>query len=466
MRARFCWAAAAICAAAAIVHAQERGPVAKGSLAWIASDRLDLVGGVAAELPLAEVGAWRVFASLEAVTAIEKSDANFTFLVDQVSYAASFGARRPMGDSGAIEIFGGEQGAMLVDAAGRARVRAIGVAWESRDHHRAFGPFGWSGRAAVAGVVEDHGVSAVATVSGEVRYIGPIGGERKVGLGVVGDVNALFGDDDGVDYTIGPRLELDLAGDRRMGIFVKWLHGGNPLGLATDGVLAGFDFAEGSHAEGARVTPPEISGSSSAGVGSGSRGLARIDIRVASPPFLRGTYAEIAVDGNVLTASDVNDLVYLYDVGVAHPFASWRAGGWFHHRSNHVLDGVNPTVTSINVLEGGVESSGWDRALPGGPSGGWGALDAQLRAGWLINSAFGEDADWHARAGVRWASPVLGAVRLYVTARLERGDVGGSAYAAGVMWPRGWDLRLEVLHDEQLYAADRRTGLAVVTLRY
>jgi hypothetical protein len=407
-----------------------------------------------------------VFASLAAVTAIEKSTSNFTFVVDHVSYGAAFGARRQILGRGSVEVYAGEQGLQLVDAAGRARVRVVGLAWASRDDRRAFGPFGWSERASVAAVLEHHGVSAVATAAVDVRYLGQVSRTRRVGIGASAAVDALFGRDAGVDVTIGPRVEFDLSADRRLGLFVRWLHGGNPLGLGTDGVLFGFDFAEGLHAEGLRATPPEIAGLSAVGFGEGGRGLARIDLRVTSPSFLRGTTAEVEVDGNVLTASDRNDLFYLYDLGVAHPFASWRAGAWFHHRSNHVLDGVNPTVTSIDVLEAGVESAGWNRAEPAGAIGRAGALDARIRAGWLIDSSFGEDTRWHARGGARWATPSLGPVRLYLSAELERGDVAGSAYAAGALLPRGWDVRVEVRHDEQLFSGERRAHLAAATLRY
>lgn len=466
MRASAASALVLACVAAGTLRADESGASATGSLAWIDSDRLDLIGGVKAELPLAQAGAWRVFASLSAVTAIEKATENFTFLVDQVSYDATLGARRPLERRGVLEVFAGEQGMNLVDAAGRARVRVLGVAWESVGYRRAYGPFGWSGRVSVSGVVEDHGIDAVATAAGEVRFLGPIASNRRVGLGAVATVDALLGDDDGVDYTFGPRVEFDLTGDRRIGVFVSWLHGGNPLGLSSDGVLAGFDFAQGLHPDGARVTPPEISGLAAAGAGSGGRGVARLNIHVATPPFLGGTVAEVEVDGNVLTASDLNDLFYIYDVGVAHPFAAWRAGGWFHHRSNHVLAGDNPTVTSVNVLEAGVESAGWNRAEPAQSLGRAGFLDAQLRAGWLIDSSFGEDSGWHARGGARWASPPLGEAKIYVSVQLERGDVSASSYAAGVLLPRGWDVKIEFRHDGQLYSVKQRARLAVATLRY
>ncbi len=123
-------------------------------------------------------------------------------------------------------------------------------------------------------------------------------------------------------------------------------------------------------------------------------------------------------------------------------------------------------MTSINALEAGIESAGWNRAEPAGAIGRAGVLDARLRAGWLIDSAFGEDAHWHARGGLRWASLPLGAARIYVGVELERGDVSASAYAAGALLPRGWDVRVEVRHDEQLFSVDPRARLVVATLRY
>ena len=466
VRARALLAVLSVCAAAGTPHAQDSEPYAEGSLAWIASDRLDLVGTLATELPLAQVGRWRLFTSVRAVTAIEKATSNFTFLVDQVSYSGLLGARRELDRGGAIEVFAGEQGFIRVDAPGSARVRLVGAGWESHEFHRASGAFGWSGRASLAAVVLHRGVDAIVVATGAVRFLGRASRNGRIAAGADAAFDALFGRDGGADVAVGPRLEFDLGGDRRFGLFVRWLHGGNPLGLGTDGVMAGFDVAQGVRSGGARNTPPEIAGLCAAGGGARGRGFLRVDLRAVSPPFLRGTTFEIEVDGSVLTSGDRNDLYYLYDVGVAHPFASWRAGAWFHHRSNHVVNDLNDTVTSINVLEAGVESSGWNRAEPGGAAGRAGALDAQLRAGWLIDSAFGEDDRWHARGAVRWASPALGAARIYVSLGLERGDVSGSAYAVGALLARGWDVRVEVLHDEQWFSVDRRARLAVATLRY
>ena len=106
------------------------GAQVQASLAWVASDRLDLVGTIAAEAPLAARGRWQVFTSATAVTAIARTASDFTFLVDRLRYSAAVGARRTLGDRGAFEVVVSEQGRYAVDATGRARVRSAGVAWE------------------------------------------------------------------------------------------------------------------------------------------------------------------------------------------------------------------------------------------------------------------------------------------------------------------------------------------------
>ena len=443
----------------------EEAMSASGSLAWIASDRLDLVGTMEARLPIARAGRWSVFTTLRAVTAIEKASSDFTFIVDQVGYTGGFGARRAIDGRGAIELLVEERGLILVDAPGRLRVRAAGAAWASGRFDDPMAP-GWAVRAALGGVFEEHGLDAAATASASLRWLSLVGssGDTLVGFDAGGD--ALIGGDGGADLSIGPRISFDLGAHRAFGLFVRYLSSDNPLGLGESGLLAGFDFAAGPAAGEAAAEPPEIGGLAGAGGGDDGRGFVRLALRVASPAFLAGVHAAFEIDGNVLTADDRNDLFYLYDAGFARSFDGWRAGLYFHHRSNHVLDGANAVVTSLNVLEAGIESPGWNREDPGVAIGRAGWLDAALRAGWLIDSAFGEDTWWHARGGARWSSPAIGASHAFLSAEVERGDVGGSAYAIGALLPRGWDVRVEARHDEQWFAADRRALLGIVTLRY
>ena len=455
----------AVAAACAPLVRAEEAMRAGGSLAWIASDRLDLVGTMEARLPVARAGRWSVFTTLRAVTAIEKATSDFTFIVDQVGYTGGFGARRPIEGRGAIELLVEERGLILVDAPGRLRVRAAGAAWASTRFDDPMAR-GWAGRVALGGVFEEHGLDASGTASASLRWLHPVGSSGDTALGFETEGDALLGGDGGADLSIGPRVAFDLGANRAFGLFVRYLSSDNPLGLGESGALAGFDFAAGPSGGAAVAEPPEIGGLAGAGGGDDGRGFVRLALRVASPAFMAGIHAAFEIDGNVLTADDRNDLFYLYDAGFVRGFGDWRAGLYFHHRSNHVLDGANATVTSLNALEAGIESAGWNREEPGVAIGRAGWLDVALRGGWLIDSAFGEDTWWHARGGARWASPAIGSSHVFLSAEAERGDVGGSAYAAGALLPRGWDVRVEARHDEQWFAADRRVLLGIVTLRY
>lgn len=439
-------------------------PEVAGSLAWVGSDRLDLAGVLRARVPLASSGRWSALLDTEAVTAIRKAQ-SLTFLVDTVGYRAGLLARRRLGRAGDVTFGGVERGIENADAPGTARVRTIEAAWESAGYARAFGPEGLSGRAAVGVVVARTGIDATATAAGEIRWMKRVG---RILVGAAAGVDALVGRDGGADATAGPRVAVDLGGDRRAGFFVSWLHGRNPFGLGTDGVLAGFDLAQGAGAPAGRPVPPEVSGLVAGGGGDGGRAAGRLLVRVATPGFAGGTAIEAEVDANVLTASDGNDLYYLYDVGASHPVGRFRVGGYFHHRSNHLLDRANPTVTSIDVVEAGFETQGYRRGAASGLDlGRAGTLALRVRAGWLVDSAFGEHERWHARGAARWLLPGLrGSVRPYVGAASERGDIGGSAYDAGLALPRGWDVRVEKRHDEQLYARDRRLLLALATLYF
>src|SRR5262245_33639253 len=53
--------------------AADEGPVASGSLAWFSSDRYDLIGTMAAEIPLASPGGWLLSARAGLLTGIEKA---------------------------------------------------------------------------------------------------------------------------------------------------------------------------------------------------------------------------------------------------------------------------------------------------------------------------------------------------------------------------------------------------------
>ena len=152
----------------------------------------------------------------------------------------------------------------------------------------------------------------------------------------------------------------------------------------------------------------------------------------------------------MLTAVDTGELYYLYDLGVerAGPRVTW--GGFFYHRSNHVLAETNAIgVTSRNVVEGGVETAGWPR--PPSPR----TFDARVRAGALIDSSFGESRGWNLRAGARVAGARLGEGIPWLTLEIEEGDASARRAVAGIAYPAGFQLRAEYRREEQFFGTDK-----------
>jgi hypothetical protein len=141
----------------------------------------------------------------------------------------------------------------------------------------------------------------------------------------------------------------------------------------------------------------------------------------------------------------------------------YLTGAYFLHRSNHQLAEPNDIVTSLNVLEAGMETREWYRIGPRPLRHAWGTLDWRGRLGYLIDSSFGEDVRWHLRGGLRWTPPVrLGrGTYPFVALWIETGDVERRIYSAGLSLPPAWDLELRYLVDEQLFSTDRDALLVV-----
>ena len=118
-------------------------------------------------------------------------------------------------------------------------------------------------------------------------------------------------------------------------------------------------------------------------------------------------------------------------------------------------------MTSWNVVEAGVETDAYRRGAVLGRR-----LDARLRAGYLLDSSFGEDRRWHVRAGVRWTAPVPWTVLPYVEGEAEEGDVQVRQAAAGLAFSSGLELSLAWLDDPQLFGPDPTALLGTATLRF
>ena len=194
-----------------------------------------------------------------------------------------------------------------------------------------------------------------------------------------------------------------------------------------------------------------------------ARRAGRLQIVAASPRWRERWRAAADVDGQALTGDDPGDLFYRYTVGVERlgGEARWLTGAGFYHRSGHRLGEPGETVTSWNVVEAGVETDAYRRGAVLGRR-----LDARLRAGYLLDSSFGEDRRWHVRAGVRWTAPVPWTVLPYLEGEAEEGDVQVRQAAAGLAFSSGLELSLAWLDDPQLFGPDPTALLGTATLRF
>ena len=435
-------------------------PVAGGRLFWDLADDLDLIGDLWARLPL-----WRrragdgdgVYLHLDLRTAIEQAS-DLTFDVRDLQYSLDIGwrARFSQGRRNRYSTFVGQRGVEAVDADGQPYLRYAGFGFEHGDLLDPTDPrvaetrLDWQ----VSGgpVLEEREVEADFLVRAGARYVLLRRADRPV-LSLDAKLDGLL---DGsrlrTDISGGPTVTFFLSGGTSAAFSLHYQRSRHPLGIGHSAWLAGFHYRGGGGP--LRRPPPDVHGLLSAGGGDDSRAAARLRLRFSSPPFAGRYHAAIVVDANVLTGNDPGELYYIYDVGFERRSDAHHIGAYFYHRSNHVLAEPNPAVTSINVLEAGIESVAWERPGRRPPERSWGRLDYRARAGYLIDSAFGEERRWHARAGLRWRAPLDRPWQPYVSVEFEAGDVERAIYAAGTSPANGVDLQLEWRDDDQFFGSD------------
>jgi len=456
----------ALAAGAPSAGAEQVPAIAGGRLSWVIGDELDLVGDLWAEIAIPGAGGESFFA-IDSRTAIDKASSDLAFEVRDLEYALDFGWRRRSAALGGLVAGGfvGQRGKEFADADGQPFVRYLGAGLASRpDPDRALAAggrsVGWE--LALGPVLDEREVAAEAVVSGRARGLiggrGAGAGRLELRLEVAGLVH---GGRFLADVEAGPGIAFGVGAGRSASLFAHYLRSRDPLSLLADGWLVGFAYEEQPGASRGPGTgrAPDIDGRIAAGGGEG-RWLGQVLLRFLSPPFLRGVRGVIVVDGNILTADDTGDLYYLYHAGLERELAGLVAGGYFYHRSNHELAEVNERVTSLNVLEAGIESRQW-QALPSRD--GSGAFDARVRVGHLLDSSFGRNRRWHVRGGVRVRVPG-GARPLipYLAAEAERGDVQNDAFALGLVLADRTALQLERRTDDQLMSRDRSATLLTV----
>jgi hypothetical protein len=432
----------------------EDGARARGGLAWVFSDELDLTGTMAAEVDLFRGDGRRLVLAVDTVTAIEKSLGDFTFSVRDVQLDGRIAWRHPVG-RGAWTVAGGRRLLEPVDREGGLGLWYASGAWESAGWTAPVPPPGFGMRVEAGAVLGARGLDADLLARGAARWTWRAGA-AAVALEASADALA-GGDDAGTDFRVGPRIDLPAGPARGLTLYAHWLRGRNPLGLRVDGVLAGFDIVASPAATPGSPDAAEVGGLVGVGVTDGARGVGRLLLRAASPRFAGALRVAAEVDAHVLGSAEAGDLWYGYSVGLDRP---WRGGlllAGFHHRSNHLLNAPNPAgVTSINVIEVGHDSPEWDR-VPREARSRRGRLDWRARAGWLLDSSFGDDRGGHLRGGVRWSwrAPAR-RYAPFLSAEVEEGAAAARRIAAGCIHVEGgWEGRIEWSRDEQWFRADR-----------
>ena len=427
---------------------------AEGTLVWVFSDELDFIGDINVEVPFRIGDDAELYGSIDTTTTIAKTASDFTFIVRDLLYRTDVGAR-----FGHWSMFAGQRGRLFVDAPGHAAMRYLGGGWETAGLGRPVSGRTWDLGFDAGVVLDDQRIDADGFARGRLVWRKPWR-KLRVGFDLAADGLLSSGDFD-ADYRGGPRVGFVLPGGRYVDLFVHYLDGGNPLGMQLSGVLAGIDLVEAPTGNLEPVTGDgaDIDGVVALGGGRDDT-FGRLRMRVASPAFAGSWQALIEVDGNVLRGDTSDQLYYLYDVGVRRSWRNFLAGGYFYHRSNHVAASANDTVTSINVLEGGLETERYGRLRDGS------GLDWRLRAGYLVDSAFGEQERWHVRGGIRYLLHPGGRWAPFLEVLGEAGDVNRTVMRAGVLHDTGPGFHLEYLDEEQFFGADKTAWLLQATYHY
>jgi hypothetical protein len=444
-----------------------RGVLAEGSLAWISDADLDLVGELGVDLPWKLSDSIDLCLGLDTLTAITKTLDDFTFQVQEIDYDVELGMRRTRPSGRRWWVTVGQQGKALVDVDGSAYVRYLAAGVDSKVRRGA----GLSWNAAAGPVLQEDDVSADGWVRGALYFDSPERGRRPLlGFGFDLELDALIdGTELDADIELGPHYLMDFSEGYRIAFFAHYLDSNNPLGLGLSGVLLGFDYSRLPGAATGRLRPPDIQGLVSAG-GGGGRAAGRLQLDLSFPPLPVGWLAA-DFDVNALSGDDTDELYYFYQLGYEYALEEILdglvAGGYFFHRSNHQLSANNDTVTSVNSLELGLETSSWRGPLDDLSLASWGRVDWIAHLGYVISSSFEEDRAWRVYGGARWMMPWT-AGRWVPLARVEVTQADAARYdvALGVAGPWGSVIQVEYLEDEQFFGSDQGALLLVGERRF
>jgi len=374
-----------------------------------------------------------------------------SFQAQDIEYLVEAGARDYLNNRLAIAAFLGQQGRRQLDGQeapdpdrpDSISLRYLGIGFESAGFPKP-GKDRFEWRLAAGAVIHPEGVEGDFVLRGAFLY--DVWRFRSSSIGIDGSFDALFDDLSGqTEYRIGPRWTFPLPNGVRATLFAEWIRGNNPLLLDTlQGWNFGFRYAEGAYAGPHTQILPDVTGVLSFGRG-GERGYGRLALDLASPEFhlfTMPTHIHANLDANVVGGTGIDNLYYVATAGIESSLSRrFVLGPQIYHRSNHTLGGDPNRPTTLNIVQFGARTNGWEYAdrLPGSlmpqTEGGWlGRLEACVVPGLVTNSAFTNASSWDVQAGARFDllprdRPLVPFVRVYGewggVDRIDRRELSG-----------------------------------------
>ncbi len=442
------------------------------SLGYLFSDDINIIGLMQVDFPFLFKNEKSAYLNLLLTNTISKIENDFSFKVHDLDYRITIGARDYLTRKLIVSAFLAQQGVEKVDSEGSPFIRYVGFAMESADYRDLRAERGTSWHGEIGAIFKNRDVSGEMTFKGDVRFNYFSTDQLTYGLDF--SIDSLINDfNTSNDWKLGPRITFCNGCSSAPSAFVYYMNNKNPLGFGDDGFFVGVDYREKAYNGSYGIILPDIEGTLSAGAGQG-REESRCSLKFRTPSFRNVSSLRIAfdIDAFILTGDDTGNLYYLLTGGLEREWKNVLQGAYFFHRSNHQLAEPGDSIHSVNILEVGISSKGWERRnLMDGQTIEIGSLDGKAvlnflaRAGFLINSSFGEERRWNLKCGLRIDFPFeKSKFSPFLSAFWEGGDASRKEFTAGFRTPLDVDLSFQYKKDEQYYGEDDDAFLILASL--
>ncbi len=442
------------------------------SLGYLFSDDINIIGLIQVDFPFLFKSEKSAYMNLLLTNTVSKVENDISFKVRDLDYRITIGARDYLTRKLIVSAFLSQQGVEKVDSGGSPFIRYVGFSMESEDYRDAQAERGTSWYGEIGAIFKNRDVSGEMTFKGDVRF-NYLSTERLT-YGLDFSIDSLINDfNTSNDWKLGPRITFCNGCSSAPSAFIYYMNNKNPLGFGDDGFFVGVDYREKAYDGSYKIILPDIEGTLSAGAGQG-REESRCSLRLRTPSFGESLDLRITfdIDTFILTGDDTGNLYYFLAGGLEREWKSVLQGAYFFHRSNHQLAEPSDRINSVNIIEVGVSSKGWEsKSIMDGHTIGIGTLDGRAvlnflaRAGFLINSTFGEERRWNLKGGLRIDFPIdKSGFTPFLSAFWEGGDASRKEFTAGFRTPLDIDLAFQYKKDEQYYGADDDAFLILASL--